>query len=119
MSDLIRRKDAIEAIEEIDYYSQNKNKEMTDGAWNRHIAWYKADDVYQALEQLPSAEPTLYGYNLDYLVAFALACERAEVTNEDLKEFANNYEFAFDTVQKEFEKSVLAEMARRCEREGK
>lgn len=118
MSDLISRLDALVAIQETPWYSQDKNKEMINGAWDEHIGWYKAYDIYQALEQVPSAEPTLYGYNLDYLIAFALACERAGVSNDDLKMFANNYEFAFDTVQKEFEKSVLAEMARRCEREG-
>lgn len=58
MSDLISRQDAIDAIELIDWYHQNKNKDMVSGAnSDEHQAWYKAEDIYQALEQVPSAEP--------------------------------------------------------------
>lgn len=55
--DLIRRSDAIEAIEEVDWYHQNKNKDIVSGANSaEHQAWYKADDVYKALEAVPSAD---------------------------------------------------------------
>ena len=57
MSDLIKRSDAIEAIEEVNWYHQNKNKDMVSGAnSDEHQAWYKADDVYKALEAIPSAD---------------------------------------------------------------
>ena len=57
MSDLIRRSDAIEAIEVVDWYHQNRNKDMVSGAnSDEHQAWYKADDVYKALEAVPSAD---------------------------------------------------------------
>ena len=53
--DLISRADAIEAIEETDWYHQNRNKDMVSGAnSDEHQAWYKADDVYKALEAVPS-----------------------------------------------------------------
>ena len=56
MDDLIRRSDAIEAIEVVDWYHQNRNKDMVSGAnSDEHQAWYKADDVYRALEAVPSA----------------------------------------------------------------
>lgn len=57
MDDLIRRSDAIEAIEEVDWWHQNRNKDMVSGANSaEHQAWYKADDVYKALEAAPSAD---------------------------------------------------------------
>ena len=58
MSDLISRQDAIDAIDEIDWYHQNRNKDMVSGAnSDDHQAWFKSDDVYKALEQIPSAQP--------------------------------------------------------------
>ena len=57
MDDLIRRSDAIEAIEVVDWYHQNRNKDMVSGAnSDEHQAWYKAEDVYKALEAVPSAD---------------------------------------------------------------
>ena len=54
--DLIRRSDAIEAIELVDWYHQNRNKDIVSGANSReHQAWYKAEDIYEALEAVPSA----------------------------------------------------------------
>ena len=61
MDDLIRRSDAIEAIEEVDWYHQNRNKDMVSGAGAEDLAWYKAEDVYKALEAVPSAD-RLQGY---------------------------------------------------------
>ena len=58
MSDLIERETAIEAIENTDWYHQNRNKDMVSGANDdEHQAWYKADDIYKALESIPSARP--------------------------------------------------------------
>ena len=57
-SDLIKRSDAIEAIEMVDWYHQSsRNKDMVNGANpDEHQAWYKADDIYKALEAVPSAD---------------------------------------------------------------
>lgn len=55
--DLISRAEAIEAIQNTDWYHQNQNKDMVHGANDdEHQAWYKADDVYKALEAVPSAD---------------------------------------------------------------
>ena len=57
MNDLISRQDAIEAIELVDCYHQIINKDMVHGANDdEHQAWYKAQDIYEALEAVPSAE---------------------------------------------------------------
>lgn len=56
-NDLIKRSDAIEAIEVIDWYHQNRNKDMVSGAnSDEHQAWYKADDIYKALKAVPSVD---------------------------------------------------------------
>ena len=58
MEDLIKRSDAIEAIELVDWYHQNRNKDIVSGANSReHQAWYKAEDIYKALEAVPAAKP--------------------------------------------------------------
>lgn len=57
MSELIDKQAAIDAIEKVDWYHQNKNKDMVSGAnSSEHQAWYKADDIYKTLEALPSTE---------------------------------------------------------------
>lgn len=57
-NDLISRQAAIDAIENTDWYHQNKNKDMVHGAnSSEHQAWYKAEDVYKALKNVPSAQP--------------------------------------------------------------
>ncbi len=54
--DLIKRSDAIEALDITDWYHQNRNKDMVSGAnSDEHQAWYKVGDVYKALEAVPSA----------------------------------------------------------------
>ena len=55
-TDLIRRSEAIEVIENTDWYHQNDNGDMVSGAENEHEAWYKAEDVYNALESVSSAQ---------------------------------------------------------------
>lgn len=54
-TDLISRQAAIDAIENTDWYHQNDNGDMVSGASNEHEAWYKAEDIYRALESVPSA----------------------------------------------------------------
>ena len=55
MSDLIRRDDLLDAIELTDWYHQNRNKDMVSGANDdEHQAWYKAEDIYKAIEAVPT-----------------------------------------------------------------
>ena len=57
MDDLISRQAAIDAIEGVDWYHQNQHGEMVHGANpDEHQAWYKADDIYAAIERVPSAQ---------------------------------------------------------------
>ena len=55
--DTIYREDAIDAIECVTWYHQNRNKDMVSGAnSDEDQAWYKAEDIYDALEAVPSAD---------------------------------------------------------------
>lgn len=58
MSDLISKQAAIDAIEMVDWYHQNQSKDMVSGAnSDEHQAWYKAQDVYEAIEAVGCVEP--------------------------------------------------------------
>ncbi len=46
----------VEAIDNVDWYRQDANKDMVIGAANEHEAWYRAEDIYRALENLLSAQ---------------------------------------------------------------
>lgn len=56
MSDLIRRSDAIEAIEETDWYHINRDGDLVSGARSDGTALYKAGDVYKALNAVPTID---------------------------------------------------------------
>ena len=60
MSDLIDRQATIDAVDSTDWYHINSKGEMVSGAnSNEHQPWYKADDIYKVLEELPSAQPEI------------------------------------------------------------
>lgn len=54
--DLIKLSEVVEAIDNVDWYRQNANKDMVIGAANEYEAWYRAEDIYRALENLLSAQ---------------------------------------------------------------
>ncbi len=57
MDDLIRRQAAIDEIEGVDWYHQNKNGEMVHGANSKeHQPWYKSQDIYKALKAVPAVD---------------------------------------------------------------
>ena len=65
MDDLISRAAVVDAIEGVDWYHINRNGEMVQGANDaEHQAWYKADDIYKAVESVPSAQPVAKDINV-------------------------------------------------------
>ena len=57
MSDYISREEAIEAIENTDWYHINRSGELVHGAnSNDDTPLYKADDVYKAIDAVPAAD---------------------------------------------------------------
>jgi hypothetical protein len=63
------------------------------------------DDAADAIEELQRLKTTdtIYGYPVNELIAFAAACRENDVDEKDLKTFANNARFAFETVHAETE----------------
>ena len=58
MKNLIDKQTVIDAVELLDWYHINDRGEMVHGANSaEHQAWYKAEDVYAAIEGVPSAQP--------------------------------------------------------------
>lgn len=56
MSELIKREDVIDAIEEIGWYHISHEGDLVRGATSDGEALYKAKDVYKALEEVPTIE---------------------------------------------------------------
>ena len=64
-NDTISRAAVVDTIEGVDWYHQNKNGEMVHGAnSDEHQAWYKAEDIYKAIEALPPAQPDIPDMNV-------------------------------------------------------
>ena len=60
LDDTISRAAVVDAIDGVDWYHINKNGEMVHGANDaEHQAWYKAEDIYKAVENVPSAQPEI------------------------------------------------------------
>lgn len=59
--DTISRQAMVDTVDLLNWYHQNKNGEMVLGANSaEHQAWYKAEDIYKAIECVPSAQPEDY-----------------------------------------------------------
>lgn len=79
--DLISRQAILDAVDGVTWYHQNENGEMVHGANSaEHQAWYKAEDIYAAIEALPPAQPgcedTVYRKAVQMLLAYFVPEER-------------------------------------------
>ena len=105
--DLISRQAAIDALEEVDWYHQNKDKDMVLGANpSEHQAWYKEDDIFKTLEALPSAQPTLYGYNIEHLELIARVLQKEDLPPERIVEALTDIGRIVAIVKDEFEETL-------------
>ena len=105
--ELLRKRDVINNLTEFAFKMQKEfGKEIS-------INQCRAA-IYGAFDALPPAvpQPELYGYNFEYLVAFAIACRRTGVDEGDLKTFANNLDFAFQTVSDEIRRLQMEAVAK-------
>lgn len=57
MDDLISRETMKDVIDITTWYHQNRNKDMVEGASVESAAWFKAEDVYKAIENAPTVQP--------------------------------------------------------------
>lgn len=55
-ADYISRETMIDAIDSTTWYHQNRNKDIVEGASVKSAAWFKAEDVYKAIENVPTAQ---------------------------------------------------------------
>ena len=49
---------------------------------------------------------TIYGYKIEDLILFAQACKKQGITENDLKYFATNCEYAYKTIRDEMERTL-------------
>ena len=47
---------------------------------------------------------TIYGYKIEDLILFAQACRNQGITENDLKDFATNCEYAYKTIRDEMDR---------------
>ena len=98
-SDLISRADLIEAIEETDWYGFNTYGKLTHGARNESEAWYKYEDIYKAINKVPSVSADIPLKEWKYLVNEAeklkksVSAERVGVWQQDYRKTANGVDF--------------------------
>lgn len=55
---VICRQQVVEAIEGVDWYHVNSKGELVHGSTSDEESWYKAEDIYKAIESLPPVTPT-------------------------------------------------------------
>lgn len=60
-SDLISRAELIEAIEDTDWYHINRNGKMVHGSNDEYESWYKYEDIYKAIDRVPSVSAERVG----------------------------------------------------------
>ena len=105
--DLIRRRETVDKITDFALKMQEK--------FGYKLTMEQCREaVYGVLKAIPSAlpNPALYGYNLEHLIAFAVACRRAGVEEDDLKTFANNLDFAFQIASEELRRQQMEAVAK-------
>ena len=57
------------------------------------------------LSNLPSAQPTLYGYDLRSLMIFADAVKKKEITESEIEDFARSASAAWEYAWEEFQRT--------------
>ena len=99
MEDLIKRKDAVDAINKIAPVDTEYDCNLLDRI-----------DVRYVLTELPSAQPTLYGYSIDHLALIADVMKKEGVSPEEAERFFNDtqriYQMLVDEIQKQVEGMV-------------
>ena len=75
VEDCISRAAVVDTIEGVDWYHQNENGEMVHGANSaEHQAWYNAEDIYKAIEGVPSAQPDVSDTNVGKMCEYYDLC---------------------------------------------
>lgn len=109
MNDLISRQAAIDEIKEF----QHGAAEWRDEQEERSDIWHRADSaIASALEiglrvkKLPSAQPTLYGYNIEHLELIARVLQKEDLPPERIVEVLTDIGRIVAIVKDEFEETL-------------
>ena len=89
--DLISRKNAIDAVVDR-YYKYGRNA--------------KAEELKWVLEALPSAQPTIYGYNVEHLELIARILQRENVPPERVLEVLTDIGRIIAIISDEFQETL-------------
>ena len=109
--DQISRRAAVDAVEWGITYARAINTCTGETKELFRVSNCALNEAAERIKKLPPAQPEpqsrmVFGYPLEYLVAFAEACRRAGVDESDLKTFANNCEFAYATMEEEHRQHI-------------
>ena len=66
-TDCISRQQAIGAIEGVDWYHVNSKGELVCGSTSDEESWYKAEDIYKAIESLQPVTPTVNTDDVEHI----------------------------------------------------
>lgn len=92
VGDMISRRSAIDAAEK---------ESQVDGAYG----YMDTKSIVDLLNDLPSVQPTLYGYNVEHLILIAEVLRKENMPPERVAEALTDIERIVDIVRDEFEKS--------------
>lgn len=91
MSDLIERQDAIDALTEYG---------------NGRAVYISVEEAFRRIKQLPSAQPTLYGYNIGHLELIARVLQKEDLPPERIVEALTDIGRIVAIVKDEFEEAL-------------
>lgn len=110
MSDYISRQEALDRLK------CNKPEEGADGSKDRHRYMQWMADI-NAITAIPSSDvinknAPIFGFLFDELIAFALFCKRNGITEKNIHDFVENYKFAWDMAQEDYNRQIMEAMSR-------
>ena len=83
MTRLIDADRLTDVVDEIDWYHLHDGRMVHGANSDTDQPWYKSDDIYKAIKDAPTAEPTLYGYKVEHLALIARVMQKDGVTPEE------------------------------------
>ncbi len=106
MSDLISRQAAIDAVKKNTFRLTFAEEQNYEG----HVAWSAyavySDVIEGALLDLPFAQPTLYGYNIEHLELIARVLQKEDLPPERIAEVLTDIGRIVAIVKDEFEETL-------------
>lgn len=103
--DCIDRQAAIDTLKGLEFRQYMEFGEYI-GEDTREVRLIRAEKAQDALQNLPSAQPTLYGYNVKHLELIAIILQKENVPPERVVEVLTDIGRIVAIVRNEFEESL-------------